>query len=220
MEQRQRDQPAIGFGGRPIALVVSDVPEHPAVGHDGALGTPGRSRGIGLERLGDIGDRRRLNCRTAFRQFLLERLEARLAAAEQQPHAQRHPRCNRQRTAVARGVDDRERTAGAADDLLESIAGKPRIERQGNRPGTHRPEEKFQEFGAVADQHGDALAWPHAEPCQHARHRIHPLIELTVSRAALVPAEQIDDGNLVGQALYRFIEEEAEISPPLVHAHA
>ena len=76
------------------------------------------------------------------------------------------------------------------------------------------------EFGAVSDQHGDAIAGLHPEPRQHAGHGIHAPVELPVSGAALTPAKQIDDGNLVGQPLYRFVEEKAEISPPLIHAHA
>ena len=101
--------------------------------------------------------------------------------------------------------------------MLERAAGEPRVERQRDRAGTHRAEEEFDELGAVADQHGDPLAGSHPEPSQHAGHGIHARIELPISRTALPTAEQIEDGDFVGQARYRLIEEKPEISPTVIH---
>jgi hypothetical protein len=95
--------------------------------------------------------------------------------------------------------------------------------RKRDRPGAHRSEKELDELGAIPDQHGHALARAHAEPRQHARDLIHPLVELPVGGATLSAPEQVDDRNLVGYAGSGLVEEKAEIAPAIriVHvAHA
>ena len=133
---------------------------------------------------------------------------------------QRQARGDRNSVAVARRVDDRQHAGGIGDDVRERAGGKPRVERKRDRAGAHRAEEEFDELGAVPDQHGDALARAYAEPRQHARHGIHPLIELPVGRAALLAAEQIDDRNLVRRARNGLVEEEAQIALTIQIVHA
>jgi len=140
-----------------------------------------------------------------------------LGAVEQEPLTQRQARGDRQRITIARWVHDGECTSSVADDLFERRAGKPYVERQRDRAGAHRAEEEFDELSAISDQHGDALAAPHPEPRQHARYAIHAPVELPVCGAALKTAEQINDGYLVREPLYRFVEEKTKISPPVVH---
>ena len=126
--------------------------------------------------------------------------------------AQRQPLRQRERVAVAGGIDDRECAGRICNDVRERIAGEPDIERQRNGAGAHRAKEEFDELGAVADQHGDALARPHAEPRQHARNSVHTGIELAIGREALAAAPQIDDCHLVRHARDGVVEEEAEIA--------
>ncbi len=216
VEERQRHQPAIVLRGRPVALVIGDVPQHAAVGHDRALGAPGRSRRVGLERLRVVGDRRRRNGRSRLRHLRLEIEEALVRPVEQQPLAQRHALRDRERIAIARRVDQRERALRIRDDRRERVAGEPDIERQRNGAGAHRAKEELDELGAIADQHGDALARPHTQSRQHARDLIHARMERGIGRYALALAVEIDDGDLVRRARHRSVEEKTEIATAIV----
>jgi len=138
-----------------------------------------------------------------------------VALIQQQSLAQLQTLRDRERIAVTRRVDDRERARGLHDDLLERAGSKPRVERQRDRAGAHRSEEEFDELRAVSDQHGDALAGPHAEASEHARDAVHALVELPIGRAAFPPAEQVNDRNLVRPACHGLIEEKAEVAPSI-----
>ena len=138
-----------------------------------------------------------------------------MALIQQQSLAQLQTLRDRERIAVTRRVDDRERARGLHDDLLERAGSKPRVERQRDRAGAHRSEEEFDELRAVSDQHGDALAGRYAEPSQHARDAVHARVELPIGRAAFPSAEQINDRNLVRQACHGLIEEKAEVAPAI-----
>jgi len=162
-----------------------------------------------------VGERRRIDGARGLCHFLLEGEKALVARIEQQPLVQWQTLRDRERVAVARRVDDRERAPGVNDDLIERAGSKPRVERQRNRAGAHRSEKEFDELRAVSDQHGDALAGRYAEPSQHARDAVHPLVELPIGRAAFPSAEQINDCNLVRQARHGLIEEKAKVAPTI-----
>ena len=163
--------------------------------HDCAFGAAGRSRRIGLERLRVVRDFRRIDRGSRFGYFVLERQKA-LRALIKDETQRRTPR-DRQRIAMARRVHDRKRAGRVRNDLLERGCRKPRVEREGDRAGAHRAEEELDEFRAVSDHHGDALTGRYAEPSQHARDAIHPLVELPIGRASLLSAEQVDDRDLL-----------------------
>ena len=221
MEERERNKPAIALGGRPVALVVGDVPEHAVMRHDRAFGAAGRSGRVGLECLGIVREGGRIDGDGGLCHFRLEGQKAFPPLIEQQLLAQRQALRQRERVAMARRVDERERARGLHDDVLERAGSKARVERQRNRPGAHRAEEEFDELRAVSDQHGDALAGRDAKPSQHARDAVHPLVELPIGRAAFPSAEQIDDRNLVPQARHGLVEEKTEVAPTVhvVHGH-
>src|SRR5262249_4957163 len=98
---------------------------------------------------------------------------------------------------MTRRVHDRERAGRLRDGSFRGWARRGVIERWGVRTGAHRPEEEFEEFRAVPDPHGAALAGRYAEGGQHARARIHPVVELPIGRPPLVSTEQIDDRNFI-----------------------
>ena len=104
---------------------------------------------------------------------------------------------NRQRVAIAGRVDDGQGAIRVRDQLLKRAGRKPRIEQERDRPRAHRAEKEFDEFQPVADQHGDALARPHAAPRQHPGDAIHALVELAIGRPTFAPTKQVDNGNLV-----------------------
>src|SRR5262249_11574399 len=81
------------------------------------------------------------------------------------------------------------------------------------------PEEEFDEFRAVSDHHGDALARRYAEASQHARDRIRPRVEPPIGRPPLVSTEQIDDRNFIRQPRHGGIEAKAEIAPTICVVH-
>ena len=219
MKERERNEPAVALRARPVALVVSDVPQHAVMRHDCAFGAAGRSRGIGLERLRAVGDRGRRDGRGRLGHLLLEGQKPLRALIEAEPLAQRRTARDRQRLAMARRVHHRERAAGLGDDVLEGRRCSAGIERQRDGAGAHRTEEEFDEFSAVSDQHGDALAGRHAEPSQHAGNAVHPRVELPIGRAPLLAAEQIDDRHLVRGARDGLVEEKPEIAPTIDVVH-
>ena len=104
--------------------------------------------------------------------------------------------------------------------MCSSVPAASRVLRgSGIAPVAHRSEEELDELGAIPDQHGHALARAHAEPRQHARDLIHPLVELPVGGATLPAPEQVDDRNLVGYAGGGLVEEKAEIAPAIQIVH-
>ena len=172
-----------------------------------------------MKRLCTICDCGRVDGRGRLGHFLLKRQKILLAPVKDEPLAQRRTARDRKRTAMARRIHGGHRAGRLCDDLFQRVSRKTSIERQRDRAGAHRPEEEFDEFRAVSDQHGNALAGRYAEPSQHARDRIHPLVELPIARAPLVSAEQIDDCNLLRHARHGGIEEEAEIAPTIYAVH-
>ena len=129
VEERQRHESAIILGRRPVALIVGDIPEHAAMGHDRALGPTGRSRRVGLEGLRIVRNRRRLDRCGGLLHLRLEGEKARFLLVEQQPLPQRRAPRDRERVTVAGGIHDREHASRVLDDVGERIAGEPGVER-------------------------------------------------------------------------------------------
>jgi hypothetical protein len=59
-------------------------------------------------------------------------------------------------------------------------------------PMRMEPKKELNEFGAIAHHHRDALARAHAKPREHARYRVHAVIELRVGGEPLAAAEASD----------------------------
>src|SRR5947209_12785758 len=118
------------------------------------------------------------------------------------------------------GIDERKHACGIVDDVGQRSGSEPDVERERDCAGAHGSEEKFDELGAVADQHGDALAWADPEADKHSCNALHARVEPPVGRATLGSAEQIDDRDLVGHALERMVEEIPEIELAMIAFHA
>ena len=219
VKQRQRNEPALALACGPIPLVVGDVPEHAAVGHDGALGPAGGAGRVGLKRLRILRKRRRCDGGGRFAHLVLEREKAVRRLTEQEPAAKRRVAGDRNGIAAARRIDDGQSAGCLRNDVAQRSARKPRIERERDGAHAHGAEEELDKLGAVADQHGHALARTHAETSQHSRHGIHSRVKRAVGRTTLDPAEQIDDRHLVGKAKNGIVEEIAEIAPAVLVHH-
>src|SRR5262249_59968390 len=102
----------------------------------------GRSGGVGVECWGIVRDGGRIEGEGGLYHFRLERQKPLPPFIEQQLLAQRQALRQRERVAMARRIDERERARGACDDVLECAASKARVERQRNRPGAPRAEEE------------------------------------------------------------------------------
>jgi len=166
-----------------------------------------------------VGKRGRIDRDRRLGHFLLERQKALVALIQQQSLAQWQTPRDRERIAVARRVHDRERARGLHDDLIERAGSEPRVERQRDRAGAHRSEEKFDELRSIADEHGHALARTHTQTRDHSCDRIHARVEIAISTYAFTPAKQINNGDLVGQAPRDVIEEKSEIALAVLALH-
>ena len=103
-----------------MALVVRDIPEHAAMGHDGALGPAGRPGGVGLERLGVVIERRRRDRRGRTRHFRLEAEKSGLRIVENEADAQRRLGGDRERLRMAARIDQRARAARIEQDVARA----------------------------------------------------------------------------------------------------
>ena len=216
----QRDEPAVALRRGPIALIVGYVPQHAAMRHDRALGASGGAGCVGLKGLRIVLDYRRLDRRCGLCELALERQKALACVIEQQSLPQRQAARNRERIAMSRGIDERKNACGIADDVGQRSGSEPDVERERDCAGAHGSEEKFDELGAVADQHGDALAWADPEADKHSCNALHARVEPPVGRATLGSAEQIDDRDLVRHAFERLVEEIPEIALVKISFHA
>src|SRR5947209_13744856 len=117
------------------------------------------------------------------------------------------------------GIDERKHACGIADDVGQRGGSEPDVERERDCAGAHGSEEKFDEFGAVADQHGDALAWADPEADKHSCNALHARVEPPVGRATLGSTEQIDDRDLVRHTFERMVEEIPEIALAMIASH-
>ena len=101
--------------------------------------------------------------------------------------------------------------ARVRDGEGEDIGAKPGVQRHRHDPGTHRAVHDLDELEAIADRHGQALAWLQAEIGSERSKAIQTLFERAIRHLARLAPGEVDDGDLVRVRLGRIMRVVAEV---------
>src|SRR6516225_9939020 len=99
------------------------------------------------------------------------------------------------------GIDNRRDTARIPQDIVEHIGAEPRVERNRYDARPHRAVHDLDELVAVADRHGQAIAWLEAKPRRQAGEAIQSLFHLAIGDLDRLGARQVDERRRLRPAL-------------------